>query len=425
MGKKRSKKNLLFTDRLAAALEKADPGDLAADAAREGIPAERFSQVFEKATALAQRGPDPREVAALPATFQVAFLKLAEAEEDDEQVNDLLSMTSDKNVKKEAKRVLHRLRSRGLEVEAAEQTNPSVLQRRVVQDDPELPCYMTPVTSTGTRMIMLASFVRGGVGIYQVEFNDQDGLLEFEGGVIGRSRYRELAKDMLKNEQASLVEVSYGEARQRIARAVERSREANRALPEGYLDASSSLPDPKEEVPLLDTRAYFPDASLGEEQELLTASAALHDHPAFADWIPDEESLRSFHEKLKEIESGQIAINRSQKIDQVAGAMDRAVEDLLEGDRRQLYQQRLFEMAAWLSRAGEQEPARQAAAAAWQLDREDIQPLDSPFFTRLFKKMFKSPEEIVKHMTADQPDQEPDDTPAGDDSDSGNLIVPG
>lgn len=424
MGKKRSKKSATFADRLVQALEKGDAGDLASQAPHEGMTEEQFNRAFDTAAGLANRGPDPRQVAELPPPFQVAFLKLAEAEEDDEQVNDLISMTADKNVKKEAKRVLHRLRSRGLQVEADEETGPSVLERRVAQDEPELPCYLTPVTSTGMRMVVLASFVRGGVGIYQVEINDQDGLQEFEGGVIGRSRYRELAKDMLKSQEASMVEISYGEARARIARAVERSRAAGRALPDGYLEASSNLPDPKEESSLPDPRADFADPSLGEDRELLTASASLHDHPAFGDWMPDEDVLQSFQEKLKEIESGQIAINESQKIEQVGNAMDRAVEQTLEGDRRRVYQDRLFEMATWLKRAGEDQPARQAAAAAWQLEREDVQPLDSPFFSHLVKKMFKSPEEIVKAMTAKQSDPQSSSS-TGDESDSGNLIVPG
>jgi hypothetical protein len=135
--------------------------------------------------------------------------------------------------------------------------------------------------------------------------------------------------------------------------------------------------------------------------------------------------LKAFHAKLQEIETSQIAINKQQKVDQVKKALDQAVANLLEGEeKRTRYQNRLFEMAAFLSRTGEEQPARQAAAAAWQLSVEDFQPTDSVFFEKLIKKMFRSPEEIVEQMTkaedAGNQDSPPEPTP----SDPGNLIVP-
>jgi hypothetical protein len=419
MGKKKGKKGGSFADVLVVQLRLGDPGELASRAEQQNLTPEQFEQAFGKAAELLQKGPDPREVVGLPPAFQVAFLQLAESEEDDDQINDILSMSTDKEVKKEAKRVLHRLRSRGLNVSMAEEAGSSILDRQVETSDPPLPCYLTPITGSGSRMIWLASYVRGGVAVYQAECNDQDGLTEFAGGVIGRSRYRSLIKEVLGSEKVALLEIPYAEARKLIGIAVDQTREAARSLPESYLEASSNLPEAGEPEPAPDPRALFPPESV-DSADLLRKSSELHELPAFVDWTPDEEILRVFHEKLREVETGQVAINQQQRVDQVAKALDDAVGSLLdEEDKRTRYQQRLFEMAAFLVRTDQPEPAKLATAAAWQLSAEDFKPLDSPFFDRLVKKMFKSPEEIVKQMGEQAKDTPPEEPPA----DPGNLIV--
>ena len=422
MGKKKKKKSgSSLPQEIAERLMEGEPGKLSSRAGEMGLTGDGFGEVFERASGLAQKGGDPREVVKLPSQFQAAFLLLAEQEEDEDQLNDLINLATDKSVKKEAKRVVHRMRSRGLDVAYSEDGRSSILERRIDHEEPELPCYLTPVSGNGMRMIWLARYVRGGVAVYQAEVSDTEGLLEFSGGVIGRSRYRTIDKEVSKREEVQLVTISYAEARRRVAKAVALSRETSRALPEGYLEASSSLPE-VEEVKIPDPREGLGIESLGDLTDLRRKAAELHELAEFADWVPGEESLEDLRGKFQEIETGKVAINAQQKVDQVSKALDDMVTDMLEGEeKKELYQNRLFEMAAHLEATGSKEAAAQTAAVAWHLDDEDFTPLDSPFFVRLVRKMFRNPEEIVEQMssTEDKPSPSP-----GDEGDKGNLIVP-
>ena len=421
MGKKKKKRAASFEDLLATQLEAGDPGELGSQARKAGLDPGQFAEAFKQGKELMEKGADPRKVIGLPVAFQVAFVKLAEKEEDDDQITDLMSMTEAGEVKKEAKRALHRMRSRGLDVSVPEETGSSVLERRVAPDDPDLPCYLSPLSGNGSRMIWLARYVRGGVGVFQVELNDLEGLTEFAGGTIGRSRYRSLSRDLLGDPKHALLEITYEEAWQRISTAAARSREASRHLPEGYLDAKNTLPEPKKDAPAPpDPRTLFDPEETGQDQDLIRSAAELHDLDEFADWMPDEETLKTVQSKLEEVESGQVTINQQQKIEQVQKILDQAVENLLEGqERRERYQNRLLEMAAYFQRTDRPELAQKAAAAAFHLTREDFSPAESPFFDRMTRKLFRSAEEIVKEMKGNARAKK-----KGPKKDPGKLIVP-
>jgi hypothetical protein len=430
MSKKRRKRAGSFEDRLAVQLKAGDPGELEPEAQNAGLDPERFTEVFQEGCDLLGKGADPRKAVELPAVFQVAFVKLAEMEEDDDQINDILAMTDAGEVKKEAKRALHRMRSRGLDVSIPEEAGSSVLERRILPEDPDLPCYLSPVSGNGSRIVFLARYVRGGVGVFQAELNDEEGLVEFAGGTIGRSRYRNLSRDLLGDPKRALLEITYEEAWQRISLAAAHNRETSRPLPEGYLDAKNSLPEPKKNVlesgtpegtPPSDPRSLFDRDEIGHDQSLIREAAELHDLEEFSDWMLDEETLKTVQSKLEEVESGQVTINDQQKVEQVQKILDQAVESLLEGEeRRTRYQNRLFEMAEYLHRTGRTEPAKKAAAAAWQLSLEGFSPAESPFFDRMTRKLFRSADEIVKEMGGAEKAERKKKTA----SDPGKLIVP-
>ncbi len=432
MGKKKKKKKSgeTFADRLVKRLEQGQPGDLSGQAAMEDMSPERFEAAFSSALDMLNKGPDPRELVELPAPFQTAFLKIAEADEDDELIGDLLGMTSDKEVKKEAKRTLHRLRSRGLSVDVPDGTGPSVLDRAVEVDEKPLPCYLSPVSGDGSRMVLLARYTHGGVALHQGQMNDSEGLTEFGGGIVGRNRYRQINHDFMSDPTEALLQVEYAEARLHLARAVDLCREAGKSPPDEYLEASGDLgvidegdegaapPSPAEVFPAEDF------AEQTDQEQLLARSAELLDLPEFGGWIPDPDTIRAIDEKIKEVESSRLTINDQQRIDQVQRAIDGGVTTLLDDEeKRRRYHERLLENAVYLQRTGREEQARPAAAAAWQIVAEGFEPADSRFFDRMVKKLFRSAEEIVAHLST--PDAHPGvmDPDPDEDPSPGNLIV--
>ncbi|MBW2703768.1 MAG: hypothetical protein JRF33_23365 [Deltaproteobacteria bacterium] len=241
MGKKK-KKSKNQESNLAARLAKAiEAGEMGGLSAPTGISSEAFEATFAEAKALAGKGPDPRMVAKLPELFQLAFLQLAAEEKDDDQINDLAAMSDSKEVKKESRRILHKLMSQGVQVEIPERQGSSVLERTNEDSHKPLPCFITPVNGRGVQMLWLARYTRGGVAVYQAELHATDGLGEFGGGTIGRNRYKQLASEMAGDDSSLLVDMDFEEARATLAAAADRCRAAGHSLPEGYLEASGDL----------------------------------------------------------------------------------------------------------------------------------------------------------------------------------------
>jgi len=426
MGKKKKRKPAKkqpssggLIDGLVAAIDAGEPGVLA-DGAGSGMPPEAFEAAFKSALELRQKGLDPRKIVSLPEAFQAAFLRMAEADEDDDLIGDLLEMSTQSSVRKEAKRCLHRLRSRGLDVELPSGSGPSVLDRVVEIEEKPLPCYLSPVSAAGTRMVLMARYAQGGVAVHQGEWDDQDGLVQFAGGTIGRNRYRQMAQEMASEGEQGLLEISYAEARLHFARAAERCRAAGKAPPDEYLQVSGDLGDVDESAAPQNAGALFPRDGIDDLEGPADQAEELHELPEFADWLPDDETIQAIDDKIKEVEAGQLTINDQQRIEQVERAIDAGVEVMLgDPERLQRYHQRLMENAAYLERTGRQDQAHLAAAAAWQLLEESFEPRQSRFFDKLIKKVFRSADEIVAHMK--RPDGVGQVEPGAD---SGNLIVP-
>jgi hypothetical protein len=396
MAKNKAPKTKAGTDpiaRLADALAGSEAGEPAALGAALGL-----SEGFEAALARAReltRTPDPRQVINLPLPFQLAFVRLAERAGDDEQLTDLLSMGSERELKKEARRAIHALRSRGHQVDIPEERGGSVLERKLEEQLEELPCHLSPVSGQGNRMVLMARYTRGGVAVHQAELHDQDGLTQFAGGTLGRSRYRKLLGDLQTQGEGELLTIGYDEARWLVAKAAERTRQAGKSLPEGYLDSSGELGEVKDTAASPDPRGLLPPAELPDPAGLAAQAGELFEHPTFADWLPEADVLKLIEEKIKAVETSQVTINDEQRVDGVQKALDAGVAALVEGDRRARLQARLLEQAAYLKRVGQTEPAHRAAAAAYQLDQAELDPLQVPFLVRMLRRVMKSPEDIV------------------------------
>lgn len=397
--KKKDKPGAHPAERLVELLEQDDPPDLAAEAARLGLESTRFEAAFGAARKLLERGPDPRALVELPAVFQTAFLRIAERDEDDELISDLVGLTPDRDVQKDAKRVLHHLRSRGVAVELPKASCGSVLDRVVRVEEKPLPCYLSPVSGNGGRMLLMARYTHGGVAVHQAEMTDEQGLVQFAGGTIGRNRYRQMNQEMAADPAGKLLEIGYAEARWHLARAVDRNHESDKAPPEEYLQASGDLGevDPGAAPPAAEE--HFAAQKLADRAGLAARAAELLDLPEFADWLPDEDTIETIDEKIKQVEASLLIINEQQRIDQVQRIIDGGVELMLADEsKRNRYRERLLDNALYLQRSDRPEQASLAAAAAWQLLDEGFEPAHSQFFSQLCKKLFRSAEEIVARM---------------------------
>ncbi len=324
------------------------------------------------------------DVASLPAPLATAILKAAVSGEKLELVA-ALAGSNDKVLSKEAKRVLHVLRTRGVAVPEAPKAAPPPPPPPAEE---LFPCYASSVDGQGERAIWVARNVPGrGVEVGQAVVSDVRGLLELQVGVLGRKEYRSFGKDIAARGQAmGVCEVDPGVARTLVAEARTRNDAAGHPVPDGAdawiarIGPGSPLPDPASLAP-----------TLGEDEEraAVAASGALHELPMLRGWLADEAVLRALAARLDAIAAGSPGEDEAARAAAQASAIAETVESWFDGARRALLSSRLLAVAVHLASSGDEPRARQAAAVARAL-AAGTPARDVPFARQMVEKAFPS-----------------------------------
>jgi hypothetical protein len=326
----------------------------------------------------------PEEVLSLPGPLAAAAARAALGAGRADLLAALGAHPS-RDAAKEAKRGLHVLKTRGVQVpEPARPAGPP--PPAPATPEPPLPGYASAIDGQGERAVWLPRVLAGrGVEIAQAVLSDERGLVELQLGIVGRREWRLFAKGLLdRGTTMGIVDIDAGLALAMIASARALNDRAGQRVPPGadlwlgQLGPAAPLPDPAQTVPTL------PD---DEEREAVEQSGRLHDLPLLRGWLADEPLLRGVAATLDEI-----AVSTAYADDGARAArMEQVISDALAGwfdpDRTGRFAARLFAMAAHLQRAGDEAHARLAAASARAL-RRGVPPHRVPVARLLVQKAF-------------------------------------
>ncbi|MEC8023758.1 MAG: hypothetical protein VX223_07460 [Myxococcota bacterium] len=148
-----------------------------------------------------------------------------------------------KRVRKAAGRAVHRLGSQGIKCEVTEQRGGSLDIQTI-----SLPSYMTIPSGDGLTVALLSDIQYGQPACAFAVYNDE-GLLEVSLiDMPSRSRLRKIMTDIVKDPENPArtiwVEANPDLIRTRLIDAIERSRNAEKPLPEGHAHIGSILEGP-------------------------------------------------------------------------------------------------------------------------------------------------------------------------------------
>jgi hypothetical protein len=338
----------------------------------------------------------PEDAVSLPGTLAAAVARAAVAGGRPDLVA-ALAVHPEKEVAKEAKRALHRLKVRGVPV--PEPARPAPPAPPPPPAEPPLPCHATAVDGHGERAVWLARAVPGrGVELAQAVVSDERGLLELQLVPLGRKEHRAFVKQLLdKGRAMGIAELDLAHAHALVAEARRRNDAAGTRVPEGaelwlaQLGPAAPPPDPAARL-----SAPLP---AGEEAEALAASGALHGLPLLRGWLADEELLRRTAQRLDEAGVSPLYVDERQRAEQMDRIVADAVAASLDGERRGRLAARLFAVADHLERRGDAAHARAAAAAARAL-AAGRPPEAVPFARALVEKAFPAAGRAAAAATA-------------------------
>jgi hypothetical protein len=344
-----------------------------------GVPREEAGRAARLLMTLARAKAE--DVASLPVALAAAVL-LAAARAGRVELVAALAASQEKELAKEAKRQLHRLRLRGVAIPEAPAPAPAL----TAAPEPPPTAYGSTFDAQGERAVWLPRNVPGrGLEVGQAVCSDGRGLVELHLGLVGRKEWRAFVKGLLERGAAmGVAELEWGQAHARIAAARALNETSGQRVPDGadqwlgQLGAPPPLADPAAALPALDAEA---------EQAALSASAELHQHPLLRGWLGEEAFLREVATRLDELEKSPLALDAGQKAERQRELVREAIDRYFTPERRARLAGRLVEVAAWFIRAGHADRAALAAAAARAL-AAGVPAGQVPFAARLIEKAF-------------------------------------
>ena len=303
--------------------------------------------------------------------------------EDPGTADPVLGLTPDalpKTARKALRRVLHRLRSRGVAVPEAP---PAATVAKLVPLDEAIDeARVTALDPHGVRIAYLASDrAGGGVRLFELALDEARGVLEFDVFEAGRSRARRFLKSAETRDHWPAVSAPSASVRALIARAAPHQA-ADRSAPRGFNEWRSRLCEAPAGTRTPGELAR--DALGAGAVDRALVSGWVRDG-ALGPWPPPISRVQPLIERLDELAKGVVIVSGPARREQV----DRAVDDALEaiyprGERDRIAD--LFEETAYVWwQSGREGDARQALAAA--ADFRTCEPRDNPVARAMIERL--------------------------------------
>jgi len=304
-----------------------------------------------------------------------------------ELLREIDATASNKEIKKEIKRALFKLRQKGIAVAISEnlEKKPAPLFARNV----DIEAYMSPVDGGGGRLLWIAKAqANRALQVIQAMLHDREGLLRYAGVEMKRKELRAMADEIKAQHGVSMIAVPWQFADYIIYQGYERAKARGQSGLENFHEIRALIgtgrPKPVAH-PIYQQLGSenFRDGSWRER------SRRLLDEPELRYWIVMDEWVRGeYLPRLEAARSSQLVLNPAQKEERLAAIARDAVETLCSGENGRAFSQRMEDMALYFFATERPELAKLSLAVAQQVGEGDPGPLDVSFLTGLMQKSF-------------------------------------
>jgi hypothetical protein len=262
-------------------------------------------------------------------------------------------------LRREVRRALFRLRQRGFAT-PVESTPASPAPSAFAPAEPGLSAMFSPIDAEGARVVwMLKAHPRGGIARLWGLISDAEGLIN--------ARLSELTRRELRGERAEIERragVKMVEADGRLADFV--MCEAYRRTPEDKRKQVGNFLLLRAEILAAPPPSEFEHPIYAEMRTALERdpSPELLKEWELVGWKFPADEIKTYVDEIKSIQESVLVLNRVQQDERINAVVERAIGELLTGERALALRRRLEDTAYYLARIGRAEPAGWAAAAA-------------------------------------------------------------
>ena len=289
-----------------------------------------------------------------------------------------------KNIGKEIRKSLFRLKSKGMPVPELEDPSPGIFRLPQAASSQG---YISAVDAGGARMVWIGRpQPPQGMAIVSSAIRDTEGILNFNAFESSRRKFQEFMEQTRQDFPWDIVEADpdYGAALIQEAHEIQ-IKQGKTPNPEylklrGLLDPIPSLPI----RPLI--YRYLNEEEIKDRPDLLDRSPPLFQNPPFELWYLEKEEVAKCLGLLEDAAHSRIILAPHQQEGRFFEIYRQTVRELFDEKRRLLFRRRLEEMAYVLWKKGDEAGAKISVAAGLGLAAEDKLLSPHPFLTELVKR---------------------------------------
>jgi hypothetical protein len=299
-------------------------------------------------------------------------------------LEEMTGMFKDKGALKAVKRVLYRLRQKGVAWQKKVPPEKPILRPA----QPGAPQgYVGAMDSSGSRVIVIVRPIhRGGTRVYFSIVSDLDGIQRLEITDLTKKDLKKFVGESLASAEFPVVAAPGGYCALLLREAAELSRKVGKPLPQRYGDVERGLSDVQWDGPVPLIYQHIQEEAVKDKPRRLKESGGLHRIAPFSLWLLPSEAVRNYADAIKEAEASHLVLTPQQKDARLNALYREALEELFPEAQRLLWKRRLEEMAyiLWKMQKGREASMAMSAAVDLKAPFGTIEP--NPFVWNLLLK---------------------------------------
>lgn len=304
---------------------------------------------------------------------------------------------------KELRRAWHALRQRGIALaepraERATATAPPAPAKSATSL-----AFTSHIDGEGSRVLVIACERpdEGGIDLLQLIVNEDSGLLSYTRNYLPRRELRSLIADLTRGDkELRLCPMDATWAWEVIRRAYNQSRRQSRDVPEQYVREHHVFEIRAPEAGTLRPEAWtaFTEGEIASVEAGRTAD--LLKEPELRSWGLEAREIEEAAAAYGELAESPIVVNPELKRGRAEEELQRQIEARFDEARRELWRQRLEEMAGYFLRSDRREKGLLALAGSLTLRAPDG-AAKSPFLLALWRARIEAYLEAKKRSSQD------------------------
>jgi len=259
-------------------------------------------------------------------------------------------------LRREIRRAIYKLRQHGIEVHEPEAEHKAVL----APTDSGLTALMSPLDPEGAQIVwMIRARPRGGVVRLWGLVSETQGLAGVQNHALNRRELKTQQEELQQQAGVKLVEVDPHLADFILCDAYRRTPEAARLNVGSFYALRTEVTG----APLPTQLSHPIYAEFAKEAAEEPSIELLKEPEVQAFRIPIKD-LEPYLEEVNRAQESVLVVSRSSQEDRILGAVEKAIGELLSGERAERLRRRLEDTGLYLARTGRRQQAGWAAAAA-------------------------------------------------------------